>query len=173
MMIAHRNFRVWQRKFCAIDAVFYLQENRKIKLEIKEDCLYHLIEVYTYGCENSVTVSASHMTWRGLHMFYVCCLWDTFSSKLKALHYSVPCGDSVLEMSLHLFLLHEILELSKLFKCHSPEKRGYQSKPVMRIDFWRDYPSFFFFFFYAEVIFFSVYIYASWEILELLMYGVL
>lgn len=96
--------------------MFYLQAVRKIKLEIKEECLYLMMELCVYGIEKfGCSFIFTHEVQR--FVLHLCLLLTghILSSKLKPLHYHVPCGDSLLEISLHHFMLHEIFVLLGTF----------------------------------------------------------
>lgn len=118
-----------------------------------------MTEVFVYGTEKlSCRFSFTHDMQR-----FVLCLCPLFaghmfSSKLKPLHHHIPYGDSILEMSLHHFMLMKFLYFSELFEdpeCeviianHSTEDRFMERQ---------SYTSFFL---PLEVIFFSVCIFNS------------
>ena len=89
---------------------------KKIKLDIKEDFLYIMMEVCVYrteksGCSFNFTSDVQRF------LLHLCPLFagQMFSSRLKLSHYQVLCGDSQMEMSLHLFMLHESFVLLGTF----------------------------------------------------------
>ena len=87
-----------------------------MKLEIKEDFLSLMMEVCVYGIKKlGCSFSFAHDAQR--FVLHLCALLagHTFSSKLKPLHYHVPYGDSLLEMSPRHFMLHEIFVLLGTF----------------------------------------------------------
>lgn len=61
---------------------------------MKEDCLYHLTEVYTYGGEKSPYIfNFPHDMKRFIHILCPLLTGPILSSKVKSLYYHVLCGN--------------------------------------------------------------------------------
>lgn len=147
-------------KFQAIDEVLYLQPNE----EIKEDCLYHLIEVYTYGGEKSPYIfSFPHDMQRFIHILCPLLKGPIFNFKVKSLYYNVLCGNCW-KWACFSWGFTKCLNLMKPFKFHREVIANHSDEN--RFLERRCYISYFL---PLEVKFFPVHLFSSWE--QTLTYG--